>query len=347
MQWRAIGNFTVLVVTAVYGFLLAVGDAVGIFGLLLQILVLLSVWQYGYDIVRRLAQGHRELDAPELGSLVPRRGIFLHYAFFALAGFFLTSTPLLAGSLVLELARWSVLLVLVVIFPASAALMGMTRSVGVAFNPADVAACMGTFGSKYGKLVAACAGLVLAAVLLRDVIVSTLSIFGRLVYWTASVWTALAVFALIGAALYERREAFAIPGEYELEGDRQARLKRDAWKQSLDRAYASLRSGFDVQGHRTISQLLDSEQHSLEVYSWVFNELWDWEDKSIVLLYAAGYIAQLCKAGLTHEALDLFGRCRRVSNSFALEGSLARLLADYARSIGRHGIADELLQAAS
>ena len=347
MNWRPVVNFTVLVVAVFYGFLLAVAEVAGVLGLLLRIVVTVSVWQYGYDILRRFAQGHREIEAPGLETLAPTRGFLLHYFLFLSAGVLLLTTPLLDDSPAQATIRWLALLALIAIFPASAALMGMTRSVAVALHPSDIVACMGTFGRRYIALVAACVGLATAGSLLRELLVSTVPVLGGLLYWTVWVWSAIAVFALIGASIHERREAFMIPGEYEPEAERQAKLKRADWKQSLDRAYASLRSGFDVQGHLSIAQLLDSEQRSLEVYSWVFDELWEWEDKTIVLLYAAGYIAQLNKAGLTHEALDLFGRCRRISDSFKVEAPLAQALADYARSIGRHGIADELLQAAS
>ena len=344
MHLRPIANSTLLVVAAVYGFLLALGEAAGLFGLLLRIFVLLSVWRYGYDILRRFAQGRHEIPAPELETLLPLpdRGTLLHFFLFLSLSALLITTPLLGASLGAELARWLLLVCIAAVFPASAALMSITRNAATALNPVSIAACMQTFGRGYFALLAACLGLLIAYSLFRELIVPVFGWFGRLVYLIVTVWTSFAVFVLIGASIYARREDFAIPGELELETERRARFKRADWKTAVDRAYASLRSGFDVEGHRTIEQLLDSEQRSLEVYGWVLDELWTWENKATVLRFATGYIERLRDAGLVHEALDLFAKCRRASASFSIEPGLANTLADYARSIGRHGIADEL-----
>jgi hypothetical protein len=346
MDLRPLRNTTLLVVAGVYGLLLAMAEFAGLLGIPLLFMICLSIWRYGYEVLRRFAQGRfDDVPAPSLETMSPfGTGLMLHFVFFAVMAVFLFTTPLWADSIGFQLLRWSLLAALIGVFPASAALMSMGKDVGAALSPGNIASCIRTLGDRYPNLLAVCTALIAISLLVQQVVLPVLGWLAYVLSAMVVVWTDLALFALIGAAVHARREDFAIPGEYEPEEEIETQRLHKEWQQQMDLAYASFRSNLAVEGHATIKKLLDAQGRSLEIYQWVFSELWGWQDKSTALLFADGYIERLLGAGLQHEALDLFASCRRKSAQFAIAEQSSRQLASYARSIGRHGIADELQQ---
>jgi hypothetical protein len=347
MDLRPFTNATLVVVAAVYGLLLAMANFAGFLGYPLKFMIALSIWRYGYEVLRRLAQGRfADVPAPSLETMSPfGTGLLLHFLFFGALAAFLVTTPLFPDASSLQFARWTLLAILIGVFPASAALMSLGNDIGAALNPASIASCMRTFGERYFLLLAVCAVLLVGSLAVQEVV---LPLFGWLSYLLSQmlwVWTDLALFAVIGTAIHDRRHDFAIPGEHEPEEEVQARRLREEWRKQIDQAYGSFRSGLAVEGHATIKKLLNAEGRSLEIYQWIFSELSNWEDKSTAQHFAIGYVDRLLRADLKHEALDLFASCRRRSAEFDIAEEAARELASYARSIGRHGVADELHQA--
>jgi hypothetical protein len=241
------------------------------------------------------------------------------------------------------LLRAGLLGLLGALFPASAALVGMGSSAGAALNPLDLVACARTFGRDYAVLLGVCLAVVLVATVAQSAVVPVFGGLAGLVSDMGSVWTFLALFALIGATIHEHRFDFAIPGEHEPEEEVVDRQRRHEWQQSIDRAYAAFRSELPAKGHATLKQLLDQEQRSLTIYQYVFDRLASWADKTPARHFAVGYVGRLLEAGLEHEALDLYASCRRRSSAFVIDAEHADALAGYARSIGRHGAADELM----
>lgn len=346
MHLRPLQNTTLIVVAMVYGFALWMASLAGLLGIPLRILVTLSLWRYGYDVLRRFAQGrHVRVPAPSIESmsLLPDRGLVLHCLFFVSFFYLLVSTPLLGDSVGAGLLRIALLGCLGVIFPASAALLGMGGSVGGALHPLDIVACARTFGRDYALLLGACLALLVAASTAQAAVAPLFGWFAGLVSDMAIVWTFLALFALIGAAIHEHRFDFAIPGEHEPEEELVDRQRRRDWQRTIDHAYAAFRSDLPAKGHATLKELLDRERHSLAIYQYVFDQLMSWADKTAARHFAAGYIGRLLDAGLEHEALDLFASCRRQSGGFVIDARSADALVSYARSIGRHGVADDLM----
>lgn len=350
MDLRPLKNSTLIVVALVYGFALWFAGFAGWFGIPLRLLVGVSLLRYAYDVLRRFAQGRYEsVPAPSIESMSPLadRGFVLHGLFFVLLVYLFVSTPLLGDSAGATLVRLAALGLAAVVFPASAALMSLGNTPGGALNPADIVACIRTFGRDYAVLLGLGLAVVLVSGLAQGVLAALAGGFAGLVYSVAMVWTFLALFALIGAALHEHRLDFAIPGEHEPEEELVERQRREQWQQAADRAYTAFRSGLPAKGHATIRQLLDEEGRSLAIYQWVFDQLIGWADKGPALHLAVTYVERLLDSGLEHEALDLFATCRRLSPEFAIAAPRADALVSYARSIGRHGIADELMASES
>jgi hypothetical protein len=354
---RVLANPTLVVVAVSYALLLTVAFRLGrfitlltgaarvggIIAALVSFVLLLSLWRYAYSVLRRAAQGHTEVFAPALEEVGPFNEwrLTAHFIVFpALIVWLGTGGP--AGGVDLAAPiRAAAALALVAAFPASAALMGLTGSLPHALNPASIAGVARSMGHRYVALLLACGGVFAAGMLLR---------FGRgriggLGPWLGSVaalWSILAVFALIGATLRDMRERFAIPGDVEPEHERRARDRRREWQAVLDRVYASLRSGLNSRGDAELGRLIDSEDHSVEIYQWIFDAMWTWEDRSHALQLAPRYIARLIEAGDMYPALKRFMQCRHSAERFSIAPSDARALADFARSIGYAAAAEAL-----
>jgi hypothetical protein len=331
---------TVLVVAASYGLLLRVAIEAGLLGIPLRVMVSLSLWRYSYEVLRQVARGSRHLPPPGIESMNPvgEFSLVLHFAFWFLLNVLVVTTPYLGDGLAAPL-RWIALAIVLLPFPASAAIMGITRSLPAAVNPGDIATVIRVLGRGYLQLLALCVGLAIFTAVAQSVFGgSWLVILADVV----SVWALLAFFAATGAAVGERRADFDLPGEIETRLERDERHRQDDWQKTLDRAYTSIRGGLAPQGYRTIKDLLASEGDSLDIYQWTFNKMVAWEDKSHAMLLAEKFIAKLIAAGRSYEALDLVAQCRRFGPAFALTPTLAEQLIAYARKVGRHRLADEL-----
>jgi hypothetical protein len=344
VTWAALTSGSLLAAAIVYGLLLQLASGAGLFGIPLAILVLLSIWRYGYAVLRSIAQGRTEIAAAGLETMNPvgELPVILHFVLFASAAFFFATTPLFGDSSVATAFRWVALAIVVGTFPASAALVAFGGNAGAALHPAHVGGVIGTLGRGYLKLLAAACAVSLFTNLVVGVVLPNLLV--ELLGAAVAVWGWLTVFALIGAALHEHREELDIPGARKTR-DQWARIDREhVRQQTVDRAYGSIRSGLVAEGYRTLRELVSAEHDSLEIHEWLYGKLLTWEDPAHALQIAGRLIDELLAANRAHEALDVVCECRRLSRDFAVSPESAARLAEYARAIGRHAIADELAE---
>lgn len=330
---------TLLTVAVTYGFLLRIAGFASWFGFWLAFVVALSLWRYSYELLREVARGTRYHPAPGIETMNPisEVSLVLHFVFWFLLTYLIVTTPYLGPDPYSPL-RWTLLAVALAPFPASAAVMGLTRNLGAAMNPVSVAIVMRVLGRDYLKLLASVVCVAGIAVLASR----ELGGFSGLIADIVAVWGVLAFFALSGAAIAGRRDDFDFPGEIETRLERDERWRHDDWQKTLDRAYGSIRSGLVPQGYRTIKSLLESENDSLEIYQWTFNKMILWEDKSHALELGDKFIARLLAAGREHDALELANQCRRFGAKLAVPRAVLEQLVSYARAIGKHRLADEL-----
>jgi hypothetical protein len=158
----------------------------------------------------------------------------------------------------------------------------------------------------------------------------------------AGVWTVLALFLATGAALRAHRADFDLIEALDDSQERKERERQAQWQKTLDRAYASARSGLPAQAYRTIKDLIASESDSLEIYQWAFNGMLAWDEPQHAALLGERFAKRLWDAGRKLDALDLAERCRRLSPQFVPPAAFTAELATYARALGRHRSADEL-----
>jgi hypothetical protein len=346
VDFGRLADRTFLAVALSYGFLLVLAGAAGLLGVPLLVLVSLSLWRYAYEVLKRVAQGRSTFAPPGIESMNPFGdfSLVLHFGVFGALVLFFGEPRLLGDGAGGTLLRWGGFAALLVVFPASAALMALTHDIAAALNPQRIAMLMQVLRRAYTPLLAFAAAVLLLAAILRS-----LPLPGPLRAWfaaTAEVWSLLAGFSLIGSAVRGRRDVLVIPGEKEPEGERRQREAREDWRRQLDLAYASIRSGLAPQGYRTIRELVAGANETIEVHDWVLDEMLKWEDRSHAIAFASRFVQRLVGVGELYRALEIVARCRKFDGAMSLDAKTAQALVEYARSLGRHGIADDLIAGA-
>jgi hypothetical protein len=218
--------------------------------------------------------------------------------------------------------------------------MAMTRSIETALNPLSIARVIAVLRSRYALLLLWCSGIVVITSLTEGQLAR-----GYVTLFLAQivgVWGFLALFAIIGVAIGEHSAEFGFRVEEEIREQRARADRERQWQSALDRAYASLRSGFVTESYATIKQLIESERESLDVYQWVFNKMLEWDDRRHAVELARPFIVRLIEENKHRGALALVDQCRNLSPDFAPPLDALPALSAYARAIGRRRLAEEL-----
>src|SRR5215831_8265283 len=147
MDPKPIFNSTLLITSVVYGVLRWIGwpngvmgvlRAEGLFGFLIGFMITLSMFRFAYHVLREVALGRKYITPPDLESTNPvgESSFALHGALYTLLPVMLLLMPRIIGpGPTAEWIRAIGLLVVLVTFPASIAVMAMTRNAGAALSP--------------------------------------------------------------------------------------------------------------------------------------------------------------------------------------------------------------------
>ena len=335
MNWSVVKEPTILVTSAVYGLLALIVSLAGILGIWLGLLLSISIWRYSYSILRAHAQGHKRIPPPDLDSMNPvgEWGVFWHLILFPglfFAGLLYPPTGLIFSVLV------------AVAFPASAALMGITSNISQSVRPSAMIEVARVFGSDYFALVLGYIWVLVVGYMILWLLSNLGGLMPLLFSFIVEIWLLLASFALIGSSLRKHRLQFEIPGEIVPEEEKVLTRQHEDWHRDLDIAYASFRSELKSSGYKTLHDLVERNHDSLEVNHWLFENMLEWQDKKYALEVAAKLMPRLLSRNDGAGALELYNRCRRRDPEFRLPELQAERLAEYARSIGHTGVADEL-----
>jgi hypothetical protein len=337
VRFKVLANTTVIFTAVVYAIFLRMAVAAGFFGFLLGALTMLSLWRYGYAVLRHTASGWENFPPPDIESMNPVGAVssVLHPAVFSSAVYFLGTTPFVEGA-----QRWLLLAAVLIVFPASAAVMAMTRNIVAAFNPVALAEFVRDLGADYAKLLGVSA--LLGAILGLTSAYAHVSWLLGLLLSVLEVWSVLALFLATGVTLRAHRDDFALVEALDDADVRHTRQRQADWQKTLDLAYGSARSGLVAQAYRTIKELIAREGESLEIYQWLFNGMLEWDPPEHAAMLGERFARRLWEDGRQVDAMELVQRCRKLSQKFTLPTDFVEELAGYARSIGRHRLADEL-----
>jgi len=337
---------TLAVVAIAYGMLFTLAAAAGLFGWWLNILVSLSLGRFGYAVLRVAAQG-RDPKPPDIETMNPvsELPLIAHLLVFpGLIAWYLIAVTL-AGDSATAPAYFLIGLSLA-IFPASAALIGITRNLLYSLNPIRIVGVIKALGRRYLILLLACLGVFLASQLVLSLLASHWGIVYQIFSMSVGVWTHLMLFGLIGVTVHSAREVFDIPGLAEVADDRRSRWgqedKHAEWRRALDIIYGNWRSEQHAKAYGELRKLIDGEPDGREILPWLFENTLEWGDKRCALSIARLLVRQLIADDRTDQAMTVVLRCRRYANVLLLAPGDAALLASHARDIGQLGLAGEL-----
>jgi hypothetical protein len=211
---------------------------------------------------------------------------------------------------------------------------------GAAFGPQSVASLVRELGGDYAKLlgVSVLLGAVMAVASNLARVSLVLGVLGEIL----AVWVVLGLFLATGATVRAHRADFDLLEGLDDAAERRERERHGDWQRMLDRAYASVRSGLPAEAYRTVKELIASEGDSLEIYQWAFNGMLAWDDPRHAALLGERFARKLWDANRKVDALELAQRCQSLSPEFDPPAAFTAELASYARSLGRHRMADEL-----
>jgi hypothetical protein len=354
MDPKPIFNATILFTAVVYGFVLwivtprslAALTGPALFGFVVFFMISLSIFRFAYHVLREVALGRKYITPPDLESTNPvgEFSFALHAALYTLSPVMFMLMPRIIGEgPTAQYVRTLGLLVVLGTFPASVAVMAMTRNTAAALSPISIGAVIKVLRGNYLLLLGWCGAVIGLAALAS-------ALFGGgsgMVDEIIGVWGFLALFALVGSAIRAHRADFDYADVDEIRAQHAEDDRRRAWHSAVDRAYASIRSGFVDQGYNTLKQLIAAEGDSLEIYHWVFNRMLDWQEQKFALDLARRFVVRLVEEKREPAALDLIQQCRRLSPAFEVPPEIAAKLSAYARSIGRPKLAGELEAAAA
>ena len=351
MDPKPVFNSTLLFTAVVYGFVLWIAAHanwiklgpgwIGLGpGFVIGYLFTLSLFRFAYHVLREVALGRKYITPPDLESTNPvgEFSLALHATLYTLLPVMFSLMPQIIPGPTGQQVRVLGLVLVVGTFPASIAVMAMTRNSAAALSPVSIGAVIKVLRADYLLLLGWCVAVVVLAALASALFGGGIGIVDQMIF----VWGFLALFALVGAAIRAHRADFDYEDVDEVRAQHVDEDRKRVWRSAVDRAYASIRSGFVDQGYTTLKQLIASERDSLEVYQWVFNRMLDWQEQKFALDVARRFVARLVEEKREPAALDLIQQCRRLSQTFDVPRETAAHLSAYARSIGRPKLADEL-----
>ena len=292
-------------------------------------------FKYAYVLLEEVAHGvpRPPVMSIEMVNPVEQRPLgqlAIFYAVYLLADF-------VGGSL-----GSAVVILAIVLLPASIAVLGASRKFLQALNPVALLRVVRGLGALYVQVV-----------LIVVVIVAALYWLTSLDMWfafklAAAQFALLAIFNVIGGALYEKRDVLDIDAvsSPEIDAERESEKRARNLARALDEIYAGIR----VRKYAGILPALDEwftdvEREQLRRdATQIMTAALSWEDVKALRPIANSLIARLQGARLAGEALDVLESAQFKDATFELDTPERTVqVAELAIAAGRRGIARRLL----
>jgi hypothetical protein len=245
------------------------------------------------------------------------------------------------GALALLLAAGAIL-------PAVVAVQGATNTVVQSLNPRRV---LGLIARLRGDYLVILGFIALVWLFARFVLESSLGGALPLVVQVALIMYAwLAVFALIGGVLFERRVDIGLDDVHTPEsldaGDDDADTPDERTRdKEIDRIYAEWRGGAHANAWNTVLGLVGKSSDPLAELRWLYQRATQWPDVRLAERLARELLPRLLAQRSTGEALDLVRERLKKDARFRPAGSADLLtLVHLARAAGDRATARLLLQ---
>lgn len=300
-------SVTVLVPLVVFWLLTSFAAWGGVLGLFLMVFVLIATVRFLMMVLEARARG-KEPETPGI-------------EFFSLFG---DSWNLFPAALVLLFAllidatgdafgiAWAtvVSVAVCILFPASLAVLAITRSPLQSINPVTVL-----------KLIQRCGGTLWIAIA-----------FGQVAGWLAYLGNALpsmlasfvqmylwfAYFSLLGSLIapYDLFSEVDIPAPLEKNPDEMSGDLEKHRVAVLGHAYGFISRDNREGGFRHILGEIERDPDPAQAWSWYFGKMLDWEDQQHALFFAQHYVRDALQHGDDVAALKVIMRCRLLDERF-------------------------------
>ena len=262
-----------LMLIAIFSFMLSIAARVGLYGLPLTLILMSWFFKYAFVLLDHTTDGAREppvLSVEMINPVSEQRSLVLlilvvgiFFASDAAAYWFGPILGLLLG------------LVLVFILPAIVAVQGATGSLAQSLNLHRCVRLIARLGRDYALIVACAAALLAIATLFARI-----SAVPLIVRFAFDMYAWLALFAIIGGVLFERRLDIGLDAAFTPElVDEKAFAAIDRERDRLiDLIYAEWRGGSHLTACRTITDLLERSATPSDELEWLYSKTAAWPD---------------------------------------------------------------------
>ena len=329
---------TSLLLVAVFSVLLtflgfggASGFSVGLIGIIGTLFLQIWMLKYCYVLLEHIADGASEppvMSTDMLSSFESRP--LVQVGLVALGGW---ACYLLGGNAGLILG-----IVLILLLPASIAVLGVGEPVYQAINPVTLLRLVRGLGPYYLAI--------LASIIVYGAL---LALLARLHVWAvlqqaAALLCEISFFSLIGGCLYLRRQqiGFEPSRSPERTAAREERERLKLRAKMLDEVFQNVRVGKHVDATRPLARWLGELDEALIVRDGLFvaEQAARWDYPASLNTIASTLIRHMLRAGRADAALGVFELLRARSPALTLDSAPdLRTLIEYAESAGRTELA--------
>jgi hypothetical protein len=275
-------------VIVVFALLFALALRGGIMGLPLGLIVLSWFFKYAFVLLDHVVDGGDDPPALAIEMMNPvseQRSLVL---LLIVVGIFFASN---AASFWFGPVLGTLLgLVLVFILPAIVGVQGVTGSL---LQSLDLHRCIRLIArlGRYYVMIVACAAVLLACA----VIVAKTPAIPVVLRFAFDMYACLAVFAVIGGVLFERRLDIGLDAAYSPERE-EGKVAADTDREHqhlLDRIYAEWRGGSHITACQTINELLQASASPADELEWLYAKTASWPDARLPNQLAQAWLPHL------------------------------------------------------
>jgi len=327
-------HFTSLILVAIFSVLLTLFSGGGLYGLIAQLFLQIWVVKYCYVLIEQLADGATEPPVMSTDMLSP-----LEIRPWAQLGIIIGGTSLcmaIGGA-----ASWVLAAVLLLLLPASIAVLGIGEPFYQAVNPLTLLRMVRGLGPYYL--------LILVSI---PVYFGILWLFWRFGVWAIAVNAAvlicqLSFFSLIGGFIFLRRQqlGFEPSRTPERAASREEAERVKLRARMIDDVFQQVRIGKHVEATRPLAQWLrdlDGPTAAQDAQHVAIQAL-GWDNIAGLNTIGSTLIRHLLRAGRPDAALAIFERLRTRSPTLTVDSpDDLRTLAEYAESVGRVELATSM-----
>jgi hypothetical protein len=323
-----------LLLVGIFSLLLTFLDAGGVLGIFGKMFLQVWMLKYCYVLIEHIADGATEPPVMSTDMLSPFET--RPWMQLGLIGFGLWACYLLGGTAGLVLG-----IVLILLLPASIAVLGIGEPVYQAIHPLTLLRLVRGLGPYY--LVILGSIVVYAALLL---LLQRLQVWS-LLFHAATLLCEISFFSLIGGCLYLRRKQIGFEPSRSPERtaarEENERLKLRA--KMLDEVFQDVRIGKHVDATRPLARWLGDLDESLLVRDglYVAEQAARWDYTASLNTIASTLIRHMLRTGRADAALSVFELLRARSPTLTLDSAPdLRTLIEYAESTGRTDLAQSM-----